>query len=198
MAERQTVDELHRAYSMLGVPPIASPEEIRQRYLRLSKQWHPDKWMSDPLAQWRATEKMKRLNETDSLIALFGVGLIRESDARLDDIRALSRHTPSGAAFGWQSWIVSFGDAAERVLGLRALADLVVACSDLAVLRRRGWPPPCLRLRAYSRSCAERSVCGLGCAQAVCVKQAYRWTSFCWRQARRGSLGLLIRDRRTI
>src|ERR671935_1687554 len=63
MAERQAVDEIRRSYSMLGVPPTASPEEIRQRYLRLAHEWHPDKWSNDPVAQWRATEKMKRLNE---------------------------------------------------------------------------------------------------------------------------------------
>jgi curved DNA-binding protein CbpA len=159
MGQRPDVDEIHRAYSVLGVPPTASPEEIRQCYLRLSQQWHPDKWMSDPVGQWRATEKMKRLNEAyalvkdaplladraartggvdarsssdasevlvvtsrtltsnlviagwlgtglglyafgDSLLALFGVSLIRESGALLEDIRSISRHTPSGAAFG--------------------------------------------------------------------------------------------------
>src|SRR5919204_1885324 len=59
----QAVDEVRRSYSILGLPPTASPEEIRQRYLRLAQQWHPDKWSGDPLEQWRATEKMKRLNE---------------------------------------------------------------------------------------------------------------------------------------
>jgi hypothetical protein len=219
MGEHQAVDEIHRAYSMLGVPPTASPEEIRQRYLRLSQEWHPDKWMSDPVAQWRATEKMKRLNEAyarikdaplladstardagadarpsnassdvraerfvvtslvltsnllvagwlgiglglyafgDSLLALFGVSLIRESGARLEDIRSLSRHTPSGDAFGWQSWIVSFGGAAERVLALRALAGLAVAYTGVAVLRKRAWPPAVLAI-----ACVVAVVCGV-------------------------------------
>jgi DnaJ-like protein len=187
VAEPQAIDEIRRSYSILGVPPTASPEQIRQRYLRLAQEWHPDKWSSDPLAQWRATEKMKRLNEAyarikdapllaertagasnvvvfasrplasnlliagwlgialglyafgDSILAVFGVTLIRESGARLDDIRALSRHAPGDTAYGWQSWIVSFGDAAERVLALRALFGLIVASAGLAILRRQSW-----------------------------------------------------------
>jgi len=204
VAEPQAIDEIRRSYSILGVPPTASPEHIRQRYLRLAQEWHPDKWSGDPLAQWRATEKMKPLNEAyarikdapllaartagaanvgpassgdssetragefvvvfasrplasnlliagwlgiglglyafgDSILALFGVTVIRESGARLDDIRALSRHAPDDTAYGWQSWIVSFGDAAERVLALRALFGLIVASAGLAILRRQSW-----------------------------------------------------------
>jgi hypothetical protein len=48
----------------------------------------------------------------DSLVALFGVSVIRESGARLEDIRQLSRHARADGAYGWQSWIVSFGGAA--------------------------------------------------------------------------------------
>ena len=55
----------------------------------------------------------------DSILALSGVALIRESGARLDDIR--------------------FGDAAERVLALRALFGLIVASAGLAILRRQSW-----------------------------------------------------------
>jgi curved DNA-binding protein CbpA len=177
MFEQQAVDEIRRSYSILGVPPTASPEEIRQRYLRLAQEWHLDKWSSDPVAQWRATEKMKRLNDAyarikdapllayrtagaanvdppsssdssemragdfiasayafgDSILALLGVTLIRDTGARLDDVRELSRHGRANAAYGWQSWIVSFGDAAERVLGLRALLGLLVAYAGLAI-----------------------------------------------------------------
>jgi hypothetical protein len=216
MAERQAVDEIRRSYSMLGVPPTASPEEIRQRYLRLAHEWHPDKWSNDPLAQWRATEKMKRLNEAyarikdaplrddrragagdvepasardssgghgrnvvvvlasdsltsnlllagwlgvalgvyalgDSLVALFGVSVIRESGARLEDIRQLSRHAHAGGAYGWQSWIVSFGGAAERILALRAVLGFIVASAGLAV-RKHVW---------------ARVVLAIGCGVAV-------------------------------
>jgi curved DNA-binding protein CbpA len=63
MRDQHTLDEIRRSYSILGVAETASPEEIRRRYLLLAKEWHPDKSKGDPLAEWRATEKMKRLNE---------------------------------------------------------------------------------------------------------------------------------------
>src|SRR5262245_26831866 len=204
MSSDHAVDDVRRAYSILGVAPTASPQEIRRRYLHLVQEWHPDKHNQDPVAQWRANEKTKLLNEAyprikdaplrgdrtastvdgdpgastaasdfrsdnfvvvvasrvrtanmslaawlaiglglyvlgDSLLALFGVGLIRESGARLDDIRRIALHGPGEAAYGWQSWIVSFGDAAERVLALRALFGLIVAYAGLALLRRQSW-----------------------------------------------------------
>lgn len=220
MMNDQAVDEVRRSYSILGLPPTASPEEIRQRYLRLAQQWHPDKWSGDPLEQWRATEKMKRLNEAyarikdapllshrpapaadvestpsrdsserrvdrvvivmrsprlasnlllagwlgiglglyafgDSLLALFGVSVIRDSGARLDDVRRLSLYSRGRAAFRWQSWIVSFGDAAERVLVLRALFGLVMASAGLATLRMQTWAPIALAM-----GCGVAVVCG--------------------------------------
>jgi hypothetical protein len=41
---------------------------------------------------------------------------------------------------------VSFGDAAERVLGLRALVGLIVAYTGLSVLRKRTWAPAVLAI----------------------------------------------------
>lgn len=221
MGENQTVDEIRRAYSVLGVAPTASPEEIRQRYLRLAQEWHPDKCGNDPVVQWRATEKMKRLNDAyarikdapllshrtagaatvdspsssdsseirasrytvvvtsstltsnlfiagwlgiglglyafgDSLLALFGVTLIRDSGAPLDDIRQISRHTPGNEAYAWQSWIVSFGNAAERVLSVRALVGLIAAYAGLSVLRNQSWARAVLAV-----ACVVAVVCGL-------------------------------------
>jgi hypothetical protein len=221
MAEHQAVDEIRRSYSMLGVPPTASPEEIRQRYLRLAQEWHPDKWSNDPVAQWRATEKMKRVNEAygrikdaplrndrragatdveptssrdsaggrgrnvvvvlasdslasnlllagwlgiglglyalgDSLLALFGISVIRDSGARLEDIRQLSRHAPAGAAYNWQSWIVSFGAAAERILALRAVLGFIIACAGLATLSKHVWARALL-----AAGCCVAVICGV-------------------------------------
>ena len=226
MAPEHAVDEVRRAYSILGVPPTASAEEIRQHYLRLVQEWHPDKHGHDPVAQWRATEKMKLLNEAyariknaplrggrtagtvdgdstpsgasadfrarddvvvisrartsnmfiaawfaiglglyalgDSLLALFGVSLIRESGARLDDVRWIALHGPGEAAYRWQSWIVSFGDAAERVLALRALFGLIVAYVGLALLRRRSWARAALVM-----ACGAVVLCGVVGAWAL-------------------------------
>ena len=92
----------------------------------------------------------------DSLLALFGVSLIRDSGARLDDIRQISLHTPGNHAYAWHSWIVSFGDAAERVLALRAVVGLVVAYIGFAVLRQRSWARAALGI-----ACVVAIVCGV-------------------------------------
>jgi len=63
MGQSQLIDDIRRSYSILGVPSTASPEEIRQRYLRLVQQWHPDQWGSDPVDQWRAMEKTNAIHE---------------------------------------------------------------------------------------------------------------------------------------
>lgn len=237
MFEHQAVDEIRRSYSILGVPPTASTEEIRQRYLRLAQEWHPDKWSNDPVAQWHATEKMKLLNDAytrikdapllahraagaasvdpssssnssavragdfivvvashpltsnlliaawlgiglglymfgDSILALFGVSLIRDSGARLDDIRALSRYGQADEAYAWQSWIVSFGDAAERVLGLRALFGLIVAYAALSILRKQSWAHAVL-----ATTCGVAVVCGVIGASFFLRRDWYRHTS---------------------
>ena len=49
-------------YKVLGVSETASDEEVRSAYLKLVKQYHPDKYVNNPLADL-ATEKLKEINE---------------------------------------------------------------------------------------------------------------------------------------
>jgi hypothetical protein len=237
MGDQHALDEIRRSYSTLGVPETASPEEIHRRYVLLAKEWHPDKSRDDPLAQWRATEKMKRVNEAfarikdaplrrdpaapspgahttppdssndpsvsragnvtvfitsdaltssdlliagwiglglglyafgDSLLALLGVTIIREAGAPLHDIRQLSKHGGAYAAHGWQSWIVTFGDAAERVLALRALLGVIVSYAGIGVLRRQCWAGT-----ALATACGGAAVFGV-----VGVWSLLRWGWF--------------------
>jgi len=108
----------------------------------------------------------------DSLLALFGVSLIRDSGAPLDDIRKVSLHTRGNHAFAWQSWIVSFGDAAERVLALRALTGLLVAYTGVAVLRQRSWGRAALAI-----ACFVAIVCGVIGLSSLLQSGAIRYTS---------------------
>ena len=60
-------------YSVLGVSPNSSDEEIKQAYRKLAKQYHPDAYKDNPLANL-AEEKMKEINEAYDTIQKMRAG----------------------------------------------------------------------------------------------------------------------------
>ena len=57
------MDELARAYAVLGVRGGASAAEIKKRYRALVKVWHPDRFAADPQGQAEAATRMRAINE---------------------------------------------------------------------------------------------------------------------------------------
>jgi len=49
-------------YEVLGVSKNATPEEIKSAYKKLAKQYHPDRYVGNPLSDL-AAEKFKEINE---------------------------------------------------------------------------------------------------------------------------------------
>ena len=54
---------LRRCLEVLGIPPGASKEHIKQTYHDLVKVWHPDRFAHDTRLQAQAQEKLKEINE---------------------------------------------------------------------------------------------------------------------------------------
>jgi hypothetical protein len=57
------MNRLSRSYATLGLSPGASFREVRQSYLRLVREWHPDRFADDPPRQRLAQEQLKTINE---------------------------------------------------------------------------------------------------------------------------------------
>ena len=60
-------------YSVLGVSPNASDDEIKSAYRALAKKYHPDNYINNPLADL-AQEKMKEINEAYDTIEKMRAG----------------------------------------------------------------------------------------------------------------------------
>ncbi|HLW78897.1 MAG TPA: J domain-containing protein [Terriglobia bacterium] len=52
-----------RFYSLLGLEPGATLEELKRAHRDLVKVWHPDRFNDDPPLQKKAQEKLKEINE---------------------------------------------------------------------------------------------------------------------------------------
>lgn len=50
-------------YAVLGLSPGVSAEELRRTWIRLVRQWHPDRYARNPRLQAFAQEKLKEINE---------------------------------------------------------------------------------------------------------------------------------------
>ena len=49
-------------YEILGVSPFASDDHIREAYLSLVRQWHPDQFLGSPELHDHALERIKVIN----------------------------------------------------------------------------------------------------------------------------------------
>lgn len=56
-------------YSVLGVSPESSVEEIKRAYRRLAMQWHPDRWTKTPSLLGEAKGRFQQIQEAYSVLS---------------------------------------------------------------------------------------------------------------------------------
>ncbi|QQE65423.1 hypothetical protein GFS31_21110 [Leptolyngbya sp. BL0902] len=56
------MDEFAAYYTLFNLRPEASPQDLKVAYKRLVKQWHPDRFATDPVNLSIAEEKIKTIN----------------------------------------------------------------------------------------------------------------------------------------
>lgn len=107
-------------YSVLGIQPDASDDEVKRAYRELARKYHPDNYQNNPLADL-AEEKMKEVNEAYDAITRQrdgggSGGYAYQSQNREKSYQ--SSYTGSSAAFQRARQAIARGDlgAAERIL----------------------------------------------------------------------------------
>jgi hypothetical protein len=77
------MDDVQRAYAVLGLKAGTSFGEVRRRYRALAKRWHPDRHAEDAQNLNEATERMRRFNAAyRTLEKRLGKGSQRAADHR--------------------------------------------------------------------------------------------------------------------
>jgi len=61
-AREAPASEMAHALAILGLRPGASEKEIKRRYRKLVKQWHPDQFANDPQGSAEATQRLRLIN----------------------------------------------------------------------------------------------------------------------------------------
>ncbi len=134
-------------YSVLGVSPSASDDEIKKAYRDLARKYHPDNYQDNPLADL-AQEKMKAINEAYDAItkARSGGGqssYTGQSSYSYQSSGYSSSYSDSGSAQIYQQirQAINMGDLnrAETLLNSIPTREAEWYFLSGAVAYRRGW-----------------------------------------------------------
>ena len=122
-------------YKVLGVSPNASDEEIKKAYRALVKQYHPDNYADNPLANL-AAEKMKAINEAYDEIQKMRAGGSGQTGS--------GTHSQSGSsAFAQVRQLINAGSLseAETLLNRTPVSERTAEWHFLkgVILYRNGW-----------------------------------------------------------
>lgn len=134
-------------YSVLGVDPSASDDEVKKAYRELARKYHPDNYQNNPLADL-AEEKMKEINDAYDTITKSRAGSGSsggyqygyQSQQTRQSYQNYQRTSGSSGAYAQARQYISTGnlDGAEQVLqGCGKSAEWYFLMGSIAY--RRGW-----------------------------------------------------------
>ena len=107
-------------YSVLGVSPSASDEEVKKAYRELARKYHPDNYQNNPLADL-AEEKMKEINEAYDTITKQrsgGGGSYQQSSGSYGGYTQQRSYSSGSSTYARVRNLINAGDlgTAERLL----------------------------------------------------------------------------------
>ena len=129
-------------YSVLGVSPSASDDEVKKAYRDLARKYHPDNYQDNPLADL-AQEKMKAINEAYDTITRSRAG--GSSSQTGSSYSGYSNYNTTSASsnpiYAQIRQAVNSGDLnrAEQLLNTVATRDAEWYFLSGAVAYRKGW-----------------------------------------------------------
>ena len=131
-------------YSVLGVKPDASDEEIKKAYRELARKYHPDNYQNNPLADL-AEEKMKAINEAYDAItkqrAGRGSGGYQSAYQQQGSYQRQSQSSGGASVYARARQAINLGDLgqAERLLQSAPRQDAEWHFLMGSVAYRKGW-----------------------------------------------------------
>ena len=135
-------------YSVLGVSPSASDDEIKKAYRDLARKYHPDNYQDNPLADL-AQEKMKAINEAYDTITKARAGGASQSGQSYSQSYSqgyaqqsyAEQDASSAAAYNRIRQAINAGDLtlAEQLLSAIPTRDAEWYFLSGAVAYRKGW-----------------------------------------------------------
>lgn len=131
-------------YSVLGVSPSASDEEIKKAYRELARKYHPDNYQNNPLADL-AEEKMKEINEAYDIITRTRSGSGGYSSGgygyQTQQQQAYQRDSAGNTIFAQARQYINMGDLGRAEEILRSASQQTAEWHFLTgyIAYQRGW-----------------------------------------------------------
>lgn len=140
-------------YSVLGVSPSASDDEVKKAYRELARKYHPDNYQNNPLADL-AEEKMKEINEAYDTITKQRAGGASQPSGNYGGYQQQNwSSSASNPTFARIRTLINAGDlaTAERLLYEVQQKNGEWYFLSGSIAYRKGWMDEALQ--NYTRAC---------------------------------------------